>query len=272
MVAKVIAWGETRQEAVSLLADCLERSRIHGLATNRDLLVRVLRSRQFLAGDTTTDFLERVPGLTDPLTSWEAHIQHAAVAAIALEHSSQSARPVQAAIPSSWRNNRTGPERYDLLLDGKPVSVDLNRHAKSFSVEVDGEPIDITVHKVDCTTIDATFAGVRRCYQVEVVEDGVMVDSGIGASTFVVGERFPIGEEITAPGGLAAPMPGMVVRTLVGVGERVEVGDPLLVLEAMKMEHTISSPTTGTVSALNVAPGDQVERGAVLAEVTEEDD
>jgi propionyl-CoA carboxylase alpha chain len=269
MVAKVIAWGDTRQEAANLLADSLERSRIHGMATNRDLLARILRSEQFLAGDTTTDFLDRVPGLTDPLTLWEGHVQHASIAAIALDHSSQLARPVQSAIPSSWRNNRSGPEPYDFVLDGKPLRVELDRMDQSLSVHVDSEPIDIRVHRVSTSTIDATSAGVRRRFRVEVLAGQVLVDSGFGASTFVIGDRFPLVQEIVAPGGLTAPMPGIVVRIVAAVGQMVESGDPLLVLEAMKMEHTIFSPATGTVAALNVATGDQVERGAVLAAVTE---
>ncbi len=269
MVAKAIAWGETRDEAAALLADGLERGRIHGMSTNRDLLARILRSESFLAGDTTTDFLERVPGMTDPLTDWDGHAQHAAVAAIAVDHTSQLTRPVQGSIPAGWRNNQSGPQRFDLLLDGKPILVEMTRAGQSFTVDVDGEQVDITVHQATSSTIDATSAGIRRRFRVELLGDQVAVDSGLGASTFDIADRFPSGREIAASGGLAAPMPGLVVRVLVEVGQEVEAGDPLLVLEAMKMEHTISSPTKGAVTAINVALGEQVERGVVLAEVSE---
>ena len=190
-------------------------------------------------------------------------------AAIAVDNTSQLTRPVQGSIPAGWRNNPTGPQRFDLLLDGKPILVEMTRAGQSFSVDVDGEQVDITVHQATSSTIDATSAGIRRRFRVELLGDQVAVDSGLGASTFDIADRFPSGREITASGGLAAPMPGLVVRVLVEVGQEVEAGDPLLVLEAMKMEHTISSPTKGAVTAINVALGEQVERGVVLAEVSE---
>jgi pyruvate carboxylase subunit A/propionyl-CoA carboxylase alpha chain len=98
----------------------------------------------------------------------------------------------------------------------------------------------------------------------------VSIDSPLGHSTFSVLDPLPAPSAGGPAGGLAAPMPGAVVRILVAVGDTVEAGQPLLVLEAMKMEHTIRSPQDGTVAAINVAEGEQVQIGAVLAALAAE--
>jgi propionyl-CoA carboxylase alpha chain len=133
---------------------------------------------------------------------------------------------------------------------------------------VDGNPVDVDVHSITTDEVDATVRGIRRRFHIGVVDGFVLVDSPLGASTFRASDRLPILDDNSAPeGGLTAPMPGTVTRVLVEVGQVVEAGDALLVLEAMKMEHTIVSACDGAVTALNVAVGDQVERDAVLAEV-----
>jgi propionyl-CoA carboxylase alpha chain len=269
MVAKVIAWGETRSAAAGRLADALERARIHGVATNRDLLVGILRSSEFLSGDTTTDFLERVGDLTVPRTERAGHIVHAAVAAIALHAEQVRARTVQPGVPGGWRNNRTALDRVELTGAGDPITVEYDLSGAAARIEVDAEPLDVEVHDVTAASVDATVRGVRRRFQVDLVAGQVLVDSPLGASMFRSTDRLPVVDGDSTPaGGLTAPMPGTVTRTLVEVGQLVETGDALLVLEAMKMEHTIVTACDGTVTALNVAVGDQVERDAVLAEVT----
>jgi acyl-CoA carboxylase subunit alpha len=271
MVAKVIAWGETRSEAAARLARSLEGARVHGVITNRDLLVNVLRSAEFLAGDTSTDFLERVPGLTRPRTSPMAQRAHAAVAAIALDRWNTSQRQVQSSIPSGWRNNRSDFEQVELVAGETTYRLECDPSTRHLSISVDGEPLDLVLHAATSERVDATIEGIRRRYRVAVLDGQVLVDSPQGSSAFQVADRFPLQEGAAPAGGLSAPMPGRVVRTLVEVGQPVEAGDPLLVLEAMKMEHTISTAVAGHVTALYVSEGDQVERGAVLAAVEETD-
>jgi propionyl-CoA carboxylase alpha chain len=268
MVAKVIAWGETRSDAAFRLADALERARIHGVTTNRDLLVRVLRSDEFLAGDTTTDFLDRVDGLTAPRTDAAAHAVHAAIAAVAVNAEQGRTREVQEGVPGGWRNNRTALDRLELAGAGTPIVVGYDLSGDPARIEVDDEPIDVVVHDVTAGQVDATVRDVRRRFSTLLVDGEVLVDSPLGASSFSIVERLPSGDGDAVPeGGMTAPMPGTVTRTLVSVGQEVAAGDPLLILEAMKMEHSIVSPLSGTVTALNVVVGDQVERDAVLAEV-----
>ena len=269
MVAKVIAWGETRRDAARLLADSLQRARIHGVATNRDLLVRILQSEAFLAGDTTTDFLQRVEGLTEPLTAAASSAAHAIAAALAVSASTQGSSGLHAGIPTGWRNNRSSLDRLDLAVGDEPVTVEYDVSSPAPVAVVDGHEHVVGIHALSAEVADLTLGGIRRRYTVAVVGGFVLVDSPLGSTSFALVDRFPIASAGPAPGSLSAPMPGVVVRVLVAPGEQVAAGQPLLVLEAMKMEHTIASPREGEVSAVNVKEGDQVERGMPLVEVTE---
>ncbi|HUR75635.1 MAG TPA: biotin carboxylase N-terminal domain-containing protein [Sporichthya sp.] len=274
MVAKVIAHAPTRAAAAGRLADALSRARLHGVITNRDLLVRILRSPEYLAGDTTTDFLERVGGLTAPLTEEATHRQHAVVATLAMAARRAADRSVQPGLPIGWRNNRATLESVELKGEGDAVRVAYNLQRAVPVVEVDGDPMIVEIHAADADLVDATIGGVRRRYRVQLHGDdgsggpgGALVDGVGGASAFSFVDPLPAPGSSGPAGGLVAPMPGSVVRVLVGDGATVTAGTPLLVLEAMKMEHTITSPSDGVVT-LNVAAGTQVERGAVLVELT----
>ncbi|MEY2521568.1 MAG: hypothetical protein QOJ66_133 [Ilumatobacteraceae bacterium] len=270
MLAKVIAWGRTRSEAAVRLADGLERARIHGVATNRDLLVRVLRSVEFVTGDTTTDFLERVVGLTDALTGPDAVIAHAGVAAIV--HLEQlRGRTATAAVPAGWRNNRSQLERVDMVSDDVTTVVRCDLTASPPSVIVDDVVVAID-HVVLAPsergiTVDAVIEGIRRRFDVVLLGELACIDSGLGSSTFTFVDRLPAPVAEIDIGSQVAPMPGCVIRILVEIGDVVEAGQALVVLEAMKMEHTLSSPHDGFVSLLHAKEGDQVERGAVLVSV-----
>jgi acetyl/propionyl-CoA carboxylase alpha subunit len=269
MVAKVIAHAPTRRAAAGKLADALSRARLHGITTNRDLLVRILRSEEYLTGDTTTDFLDRVEGLLAPLTSEVTHRQHAVVAAIALANRQVADRPVQPGIPVGWRNNRSTLATVELKGEGDPITVGYDLTRPEAVIELDGERIPVELHGATPEAVDLTLGGVRRGYRVHVTGTGVLVDGVDGASAFSVVDPLPAPDAGGPAGGLTAPMPGSIVRVMAAVGDTVAAGTPLLVMEAMKMEHTIASPTDGVIAALSVAVGDQVERGAVLVEVTE---
>jgi acetyl/propionyl-CoA carboxylase alpha subunit len=143
-------------------------------------------------------------------------------------------------------------------------------------IEIDGNPVIVEIHSATPELVDATLGGVRRRYRVQLTGrdglDGALVDSVNGASAFSFVDPLPAPGSSGPAGGLVAPMPGSVVRVMVAEGDTVTAGTPLLVLEAMKMEHTITSPSDGVVAALNVTAGTQVERGAVLVELSDSTD
>ena len=266
MLAKLVSWGPDRASAARSLAAALTRARIHGLITNRALLARVLRSPEFLSGDVSTDFLERT-GLH--ATDLPAEVVRAAAvaAAIALAEVTRADRVVQRGIPVAWRNVVSQPQDTRFVLAGDEVAVSwyggrdgyrvegstvLAASPSRVRLESDGvaEDIDVTVGEPDLT-------GTR-----EVHVDGP--DWSVSLRTVA---RFTDPAAAVATGSLLAPMPGTVVRVEVEVGAEVEAGEPVLVLEAMKMQHSVAAPHAGVVTHLEALVGAQVAAGEVLAVV-----
>jgi acyl-CoA carboxylase subunit alpha len=264
MLAKVIAWSPTRDEAIATLTGALERAELHGPKTNRDLLVRVLRHEEFVAGDIDTGFLER-NDCTDPLASSSDRRVHAIAAALARQSERRAGETVASRVPSGWRNVPTALQRaeYDSVL----VEYRFARHA--VEVLVDGQQVEVEIWDASATEVDLTVAGTRRTVRVDRVGETVYVDDRSGSSTLVEVERFPLPKQYVDPGSLLAPMPGSVVRVLGRVGDHVSAGDALIVIEAMKMEHRIDAPSAGTVAAILVEVGQQVDTGTLLATVEE---
>ncbi len=273
MIAKVISHAPSRGESAGRLAAALAASRLHGVTTNRDLLVRILREPEFLAGRTDTGYLERHDPavLGAPLLDADAgQVAHLAAAALALQTVSRAAARVWSGLPSGWRNNPATMQRVTLNADGceAAVSYRFGRDG-AITMDVDGRPVEVALHSAENHVVDATISGTRRRYHVVIAPSGetVDVDSSLGASSYRVVPRFADPADQVAAGSLVAPMPGAVVRVLVSQGATVSKGDPLVVLEAMKMEHTVASPADGTVVELRVEAGKQVDAGAVLAVV-----
>ena len=270
MLAKVLAWGATRQEASARLAGALAGARLHGVRTNRDLLVRVLRSDAWLSGDVDTSFLERhdLAALGAPLAEDAAVELHAAAAALAGAALRRAQAPVLAPTPSGWRNLPSALQRTSYAVGDRELSVGYAHRREGTAVEVDGRALDgVRVWSATAGAVDLEVDGVRRRYDVS--RDGLTtwVDSPLGSTTLVEVERYPEPGSGLAEGALAAPMPGTVVRVDVEPGASVSAGQVLVVLEAMKMEHAVRAGVDGVVSSVAVGAGQQVESGALLVVV-----
>ncbi|MGW9198159.1 acetyl/propionyl/methylcrotonyl-CoA carboxylase subunit alpha [Micromonospora chersina] len=288
MLAKLVAWAPTRAEAARALAGALARAELHGVATNRDLLVRVLRSREFGAAEADTSFLERHEEVFAPLLAADQLPLAALAAALAGAAGRRTAAPVLAGLPSGWRNVPAFPQvsrfagadgeievRYRLDRTGSladwSVSPESLSPAEDRSAAGGDATPDVTVVEAAPDRVVLDVDGTRRAFRVHRVGSEVFVDGPDGAASLTELPRFPLPTADLAAGSLLAPLPGAVTRVHVEVGQRVTAGDLLLTLEAMKLEHPVLAPTDGVVAELPVPAGGQVDTGAVLAVVTEED-
>jgi acetyl/propionyl-CoA carboxylase alpha subunit len=319
LLAKVVAHAPSRPEAARLLASTLAAARLHGIVTNRDLLVGALRSEAFGSGETDTAFLDRLPpaevtaagGPAGPL----ADRLHAAAAALAAQAERRATAAVYPAVPSGWRNNPSQLQQVDLQLapppgsgpgPGATVSVGyrVDRAGSLDSLEVDGDPLAGSrlwrcsrAERVAATwLLDLEVDGVLRRFEAHRVGATWFVDSPLGRTELrepqdeglwttgspTSGDRLrsPTGGPGGGPGGSGAPsgatdgvtvspLPGVVRRVAVRVGDRVEVGAVLVVVEAMKTEHRVAATRAGTVRRVLVAEGQEVAAGATVVELEE---
>jgi len=175
---------------------------------------------------------------------------------------------VLAGVPSGWRNNPAVDQVLEFVLDEQPVRV-AYRLGRRGHLTVDGTPLGARVVSATPERVVLDDLGLRRTYRVGRVGDLRYVDADDGHVTFTVLPRHPEPGAAAAAGSLVAPMPGSVLRVLVGPGDAVSAGQPLVVVEAMKMEHQILAPAAGTVATVHASPGDQVETGQILLQMEE---
>ena len=271
MIAKVVAHGRTRDEAARRLADALARAELHGITTNRDFLVRVLRHPEFLAGEADTSFLERhrASDLAEPLVDAGGELLAAAAAALAGQAARRAGARVLPTLPSGWRNNPSGPQAVTYAghhHDELTVGYRFARDGRLAELRVGGVELEgARLHRCVGDEVDLELGGLRRSYRVR----GGIVNTDEGQADLRELPRFPDPSEAGQAGSLTSPMPGAVIRVMAKVGATVEAGQPLLVLEAMKMEHEIVAPADGTLAELAVAEGSQVEAGELLAVIDE---
>ncbi|MCV6990762.1 ATP-grasp domain-containing protein [Mycobacterium timonense] len=268
MLAKVIGYGADREEACSRVARALRESRIHGVTTNRDLLVGILREPEFRAGAIDTGYLDRHDPAALMGTDRDATVQlHAVVAALAAQAGRRAETAVLPGLPSGWRTLVSQPQVVSFTVGEDRVDVSYRFDRAGLIVSVGEWKPDIHLISASASLLDADIDGVRRRYRITRCGPMHYVDSSAGSAALQEVERFPDPTAAAEAGSLLAPMPGSVVRIEVTEGVTVTAGAPIIVLEAMKMEHTVRSPADGVVASIPVAAGDQVDSGQVLAVV-----
>ena len=305
MLAKVISWAPDRRRAAAMLARALSDATLHGPVTNRDLLVNILRDKNFLDGRTDTGFLDSsaagYAALVAPAAGDDEVRLAALAAALADAAANRASAPVQGGVPGGWRNLASGyqTKKYaavggsdsdEIIVRYRPArhGYELPDHPRVRVVDVrEGGDIGSPGFEArrlrsshlnrrrgsaqgDGYVVSLDVDGVLRALSVVQYGDSVYVDGpGIAVALRAV-PRFIDPSAVQKPGSLLAPMPGSVIRIAVAEGDRVTAGQPLIWLEAMKMEHTISAPADGVVETLAVTEGQQLSVGDVLAVITEE--
>jgi acetyl/propionyl-CoA carboxylase alpha subunit len=271
MVAKISAYGATREEALRRLDAALRRTILFGVRSNLDYVRRVLLHPDHRSGRISTAFLEQHSADLLPATPDEPidGLTPAQLAALAIAMQRLAATPMSA----TWRNNRSRPllEHYKQP-DGGDIALHLTpERAGAFAVTFGDESrtyvVRVRAHSGPDITLEVD-GHVLRVTAMEAQPEEWWTH--LADETLCLTRRSPLplpGASRASNDALTAPMPGQVIAVLVAEGQAVAAGDPLMILEAMKMEHTIRAPHDGVISAIHYQPGDQAPAAAVLLDV-----
>jgi len=266
MIAKVITYGPDRATAIDRLVAALEGCVVEGVKSNRAFLARLAGHPAFRAGEVDTGFIARHADDLAPDT--DVPDQAVALAALALT-------TPQAVPPAATMFDRFGDFRVNLLAErGLDLYAGDTRHALLLSSDgqrthIDGlaAPVAARAHWVDNVTLAGDFDGTR--VRTVVVVSGTDVEVRLNGHVAHLSTRPARAgaKGLASDARVTAPMPGRVLALDVRVGQPVAVGDRLLVLEAMKMEHRLLAKLSGTVTAVHIAEGDQIADGMLLVEI-----
>ena len=261
MLSKVISWAPDRIDAANKLARGLEKAHMGGVITNRQFLISCLRNENFLNGNTTTDFIERETLETKKHLS--VNELHQTSTAIALWKAQQNrvSDPVTGFMPANWTNGRMPLQRVKLLFMQDEIEVKYKLNKENL-YEVMGSICKI--YHCDSFGIDIEIDSHRFYAHLTEVGSEIIINMPFGDVNVSVLPRFiEPGNEIPE-GGLIAPMPGKVIDVKVKKGSKVKAGDTLVIIEAMKMEHSIKATETGKIAKVMIQLNDQVDNGATL--------
>ena len=265
MIAKLVVWGVDREQALARLDAALAATHIVGLYTNVAFLRRVAASRSFATADLDTALIERERAVLFDAAPLPLEVAAAGVIA----HELQAERALEGIDPWSrrdgWRLHGGASRRFDLQAKGEHHLFTLERGLSGHTLMLGAQRRAFAAASRGGAVHDVTLDGRRWVLTVYATGERFSVFAPEGSA--VLDEFDPIahsGDGATADGGLAAPMPGKVIAFLAAVGDVVKQGQPLAVMEAMKMEHTIAAPRDGTVEELLYAVGDQVSEGGEL--------
>jgi 3-methylcrotonyl-CoA carboxylase alpha subunit len=264
MIAKLIVHGKDRAEALARMAQALAAFQVVGPATNVAFLGRLIASEPFVGADLDTGLIERHHDSLFP----EPQTLPLAVLALATASLTGAASPVKSepwAQPSGWRMNGTYQRSFAFSSDAGAQTIQLSYRRDALWLESGDSRVPLKDIRVTQAAVQVRMDGLLL--QGHVVRQHDIFHVFHAGHHWQILWRDPIahaGEGEVEEGRLTAPMPGKIIALLVSAGERVTKGAPLLIMEAMKMEHTINAPSDGTVSELLYAVGDQVDEGAQL--------
>ncbi len=271
MIAKVIVHGRNRDEALGKLIDALEATEVAGSVTNAAFLARLAAHEDFARGEVDTGLIERnLAALTEPLPLAPETPLLAALAALDLAEAGEGPAFDDR---SGWRI--WGPETRSVTLIGEePTPLDIAIHGgRVFSGG--GTQVALTGHgdALRASADGGPWRPVRLVRHHDAVGEAVTVLDGVRAAVWRLPDPLESADAVGAAGDLVtAPMPGLVKVVSAAAGDRVAAGDPLIVLEAMKMEHRLTAPRDGVVAEVACVEGAQVQEGAVLLTLEAEDD
>ena len=275
MIAKVIVWDRDRAAALGRMERALEETEVLGVTTNLGFLRQLVASEAYKTGDIDTGLIGRL-GVSEGPEDDESPVEVLALAAlsevlrrgaIARERAATSNDPYSPwTRTDGWRLNSDTFSRLTLKDGERERELRLHYRASGYEIEVAGRHLVVRDAAMEGSTVFAELDGRRR--QAAALGEGSSLSLLFEGKVYRLGLHDPLtlgaAEDVAAGGALTAPMPGKVIQVLVAEGAGVERGDPLIILEAMKMEHTVSAPAAGLVEAVHFEAGDLVDEGAEL--------
>ena len=266
MLSKVISWAPNRTDACLQLATALEKSCIGGVKTNKDFLVECIRHPEFLAGNTTSDFIEiQSPNRKKVLNDHDKNNLMIAGALWISQTNIKNKNKLQF-IKYSWTNGRLPHQNISFQFENEIHQIKysyINKESISI-LEKNVEIISFDNEMLECVIDD-----IRSQYQIYRDEDRLFVFDSFNDIQLKVLPRFVDPSTSSIEGGLLAPMPGKISEVLIKKDQKVKAGQSLMIIEAMKMEQTIKSPNAGKISKIMVKKGQQVENGESLLVIDE---
>jgi len=273
MLAKLIGYGADRNEAIRRVKYALSQFSIGGLTSNYKLLNAILRDTSFQNGDFDTHYLDdNLPRLLEDKASVDVLIDSAVAVALSCERTRHQSATMNS-IPSGFRNNRFRGQSFSCIVDGQTIKLYYHQIAPGqYSISQDDRQWIVSDVEWQLPQLVYTNeAGIRRSFRIQSNGRHYHCHSMLASIGIEVLDRFPEKDASDVAGACVAPMPGKVITVSVKEGAEVTQNQPLVILEAMKMEHTVSAPCDGIVEKLLVREGEQVDAAALLAVVTAED-
>ena len=266
MLSKVISWAPNRTDACLQLATALEKSCIGGVKTNKDFLVECIRHPEFLAGNTTSDFIEiQSPNRKKVLNDHDKNNLMIAGALWVSQTNIKNKNKLRF-IKHSWTNGRLPRQNISFQFENEIHQIKYSYINKE-SISILEKNVEII--SFDNEMLECVIDGIRSQYQIYRDEDRLFVFDSFNDIQLKVLPRFVDPSTSSIEGGLLAPMPGKISEVLIKKDQKVKAGQSLMIIEAMKMEQTIKSPNAGKISKIMVKKGQQVENGESLLVIDE---
>ena len=266
MLSKVISWAPNRTDACLQLATALEKSCIGGVKTNKDFLVECIRHPEFLAGNTTSDFIEiQSPNRKKILNDHDKNNLMIA-GALWISQTNIKNKNKLRFIKHSWTNGRLPHQNISFQFENEIHQIKYSYISKE-SISILEKNVEII--SFDNEMLECVIDDIRSQYQIYRDEDRLFIFDSFNDIQLKVLPRFVDPNTSSIEGGLLAPMPGKISEVLIKKGQKVKAGQSLMIIEAMKMEQTIKSPNAGKISQIMVKKGQQVENGESLLVIDE---
>jgi len=269
MIAKLIVWDEDRPRALARMASALKQYRIHGVTTNIPFLYNLASCAPFMAADIDTGFIEKNQELLFIKDNIDLENCLALIAVyLILSESPTSNEPSPWQRKNAWRLNQPNKHNHEIIIGEQHFELNTQEHSSNanrvFEVHVNEQSFDV-VATLNNEEINAEVNGHKQRAHIAKQGDSFTLFAEQGALSFEL-VKIDLGDanNESAQGDFSAPMNGTIVEIMVQPEEQVEQGSALLVMEAMKMQHTISAPSDGTVIELFCNQGDLVSGGDEL--------